>query len=329
MSSTVSRFAIALLAAALAILQGACGRGDDADTITVSGHVEATEVRVSTKVPGRLLHLSVAQGDEVTPGHELAQIDTTDLHLALQGAKAERALADAEHRLRLAGTRREEIAASKAAVEQAESELEAAERDLVRMRTLYDSGSSTEKQRDDAQTRRDVANARAAAAREQFLRLQRGSRVEEIDSAAARLDAAEARLAQAKQHLSDARITSPIGGRVTEKLADEGELLGAGTGIFVVTELKAPWLTVYLSEPDLSHVALGQQVEVETDAGVVRSGRLTYVSSEAEFTPRNVQTKDERVKLVFEARITLENPDGLWKPGMPAEARIPVLGTAQ
>jgi HlyD family secretion protein len=70
-------------------------------------------------------------------------------------------------------------------------------------------------------------------------------------------------------------------------------------------------------------------VEVESDAGIVRPGRLTYISSEAEFTPRNVQTRDERVKLVFEARVTLDNPDGLWKPGMPAQTRIPVLGSGR
>jgi HlyD family secretion protein len=90
----------------------------------------------------------------------------------------------------------------------------------------------------------------------------------------------------------------------------------------VVTDLATPWLTVYVDEPDLDRLRLGQEAEVTTDGGETRRGRISYIASAAEFTPRNVQTRDERVKLVFKVKIALPNEDGLFKPGMPAEARL-------
>ncbi|MCA9726664.1 MAG: efflux RND transporter periplasmic adaptor subunit [Candidatus Eisenbacteria bacterium] len=296
--------------------------GDQADVIQVSGHIEATEVRISSKTTGRLSQLMIDEGDRVQSGQVLAQVDTTDLHISRRAADAERALAEAELRLRMAGARSEDIAAARAGMQQAETELAAAEKDLSRIRALLETGSATQKMEDDAQARRDVAQGRLDAAREQWQRLKRGSRPEEIDAAAARLDAADARVAQIRQQIADARIVAPSAGRVTEKLAEPGELLGVGSPVVILTNLDSPWLTVYLSEPDLGRVALGQDVDVTTDGGEERKGTLTYVSSEAEFTPRNVQTRDERVKLVFEARVGLENPDGIWKPGMPAEASL-------
>jgi HlyD family secretion protein len=129
-------------------------------------------------------------------------------------------------------------------------------------------------------------------------------------------------VAQIEQQLKDAVIVSPRRGIVTSKLVEAGELLAPGTPVVVVTDLQDAWLRVYVSEPDLARIRLGQEAEVLTDDGQKRSGRVTFVASQAEFTPRNVQTRDERVKLVFEVKVTLDNHDGLFKPGMPAEARL-------
>jgi HlyD family secretion protein len=126
--------------------------------------------------------------------------------------------------------------------------------------------------------------------------------------------------------MRDAVIASPAPGVVTSKIAEEGELLPAGATIAVVTRLDDPWLTVYVAEPDVPRIRIGQEAEVVTDDGQSRTGRVTFIASKAEFTPTNVQTRDERVKLVFKVKIGLENHDGLFKPGMPAEARI--LATA-
>jgi HlyD family secretion protein len=315
------RLALPLLLSASAVL-AACRSGDPSSGIVASGHVEATEVLVSSEVPGTLVKLVVDEGATVTAGQELAQVDTADTELQLAAARAERATAAAELRLLRKGARDEDVREAEAQVKRAQASLEAAERDLERMQALLDRGSGTTKARDDARTQRDVAQATLTAARERLRRLQTGNRPEEIEAAAARVQAAEARIAQLEKQLADARITSPTGGVVTQKLAEQGELLARGSGIVVVTDLASAWLNAYVGEPDLARIRLGQPAQVTTDDGQTRGGRVSFVASRAEFTPKNVQTRDERVKLVYKVKIALENADGLFKPGMPAEVRL-------
>jgi len=311
-----------VLVAVLPLLGGACRKSDDAGTIVASGHVEATEVLVSTKVAGTIESLAVDEGATVAAGQELARIDTTDTRLALDAARAERAQAEAELRLRLAGSRLEDVREAKAQVVRAEVDLAGAQKDLDRMEGLLSAGSGTTKARDDARTRRDSAEAALDAGRERLRRLEAGSRPEEKDAARARLQATDARIAQLEQQLKDALIVSPVAGVVTEKLAERGELAARGTGIVVVTDLPNAWLNAYVAEPDLARLRLGQEAEVTTDDGQSRKGRVSFVASRAEFTPKNVQTRDERVKLVYRIKVALENADGLFKPGMPATAHL-------
>jgi len=311
------------LPTALVLLAAWGCRGDaDPDTIVGTGHVEATEVRVSTKVGGQLTAFPLEEGDRVALGTEIGRIDTVDLRLALDAARAEQARAAAELRLVLAGPREEEIAVAAAQVARNQAELDGAGVDFGRAQELLDRGSGTAQARDDARTRREVATAELAEAQEVLRRLRAGSRAEEIDAARAREAVATARVAQLEQPIADATITSPVGGVVTEKLVEAGELLQAGAPLLVVTDLADAWLTVFLPETDLGRVRLGQEAEVETDGGERRTGTLAYVASTAEFTPRNVQTRDERVKLVYRVKIRLDNSDGLFKPGMPATARL-------
>jgi HlyD family secretion protein len=320
-SRSLAPFLAATLGAA------ACRGGGDPSLIVASGHVEATEVRVSTKVPGTLVRLLVDEGASVTAGQELARIDTTDVELALAAARAEHRQADAELRLRRAGSREEDVREAEAQLARAAADLDAAEKDLERMEGLLATGSGTTKARDDARARRDAALGARDAAAERLRRLRTGFRQEEKDAAAARLQAAAARVAQLDQQLADARILSPAAGVVTEKLAEQGELLARGTGIVVVTDVAHAWLKAYVGEPDLGRIRLEQPAEVVTDDGQSRPGRVSFVASRAEFTPKNVQTRDERVKLVYQIKVALENSDGLFKPGMPAVARLRAAGT--
>jgi HlyD family secretion protein len=312
------RIAIVLLPLAA----GACGKDRDTSRIVASGHVEATQVRVATKVAGRLESLSMAEGDRVQAGQELARIDGTDLRLSLQQAKAERDQAAAELRLRLAGARKEDIGEAEAQRARVATDVASANRDLERMQALLDKGSGTAKARDDAQARRDMAASQLKASGEALARLRAGSRVEEKEGARARVAAAEARIAQLEQQLKDAVIQSPVSGVVTEKVAEKGELLQPGAPVGEVTNLADAWLTVYLPETDLGRIRIGQPAEVTTDGGQKRTGKVSFVASQAEFTPKNVQTRDEREKLVYKVKIALENGDGLFKPGMPAEASL-------
>jgi HlyD family secretion protein len=306
----------------LACCLAACRAPDDDGSIVTSGHVEATEVRISSKIAGKLLSRAVDEGDAVEPGGEIARIDAVDLELSLASARAEQGQAEADLRLKRAGYRREDVAEAEAQVAQATADLDAASKDLARMESLLAAGSGTEKSRDDALARRDVAGARLSAAREELGKRRAGTRREEIEVAEARVAAAGARIAQLEQNIRDASIVSPSAGIVTAATAEPGELLAAGSPIVVITDLASAWLNVYVDEPSLGRIRLGQPVEVRTDGGEVREGRITFIASQAEFTPKNVQTRDERVKLVFRVKVDLANEDGLFKPGMPAEARI-------
>jgi HlyD family secretion protein len=307
----------------LAVLAAAgCHRDEKDGLIVASGHVEATEVTLSSKVPGHLEKLAVDEGTVVQAGQEIARVDATDTRLALDAARAERAQADAELRLRVTGSRVEDVREAAAQVARAEADLAGARKELERMEGLLGAGSGTTKARDDARTRHDLATASLDATRERLARLKAGSRREEIDAARARVAAADARIAQLAQQVKDALITSPVGGVVTEKLAETGELLARGTGIVVVSDLPNAWLNAYVAEPDLARLRLGQDAEVVTDDGQSRRGKLSFVASRAEFTPKNVQTRDERVKLVYRIKVALENKDGLFKPGMPSTARL-------
>lgn len=318
----------AIIPAAALLISPACNNGEDPSIISASGYIEATDVRIATKIAGRLDAFPIQEGDTVAANQDLARVDTIDLKLALSVSAADRDFAAAELRLRLAGSRAEDIAEAEAQVTRATVELDAAQRDFDRLQGLLDSGSGTTKSRDDARARRDGAASTLAGVRERFRKMQSGSRPEEIESARARHAAASARVAQIEQQIADATIASPLAGVLTEKLAEPGELLAAGSPIALITDTGHPWLTVYVSERDLGRISIGGSAQVITDDGQTRDGRVTYVSAKSEFTPKNVQTREERVKLVYRVKIGLDNPDGLFKPGMPAEAKIPAAGVA-
>ena len=290
--------------------------------IIASGHVEATDVHISAKVGGRVEEAPLQEGDMVKVGQLVLRQGTTDLELAIRQVSADREQVAADLRLRLAGARKEDIAEMEAQIRATEADHAGAAIDLDRMRGLLERGSGTEKARDDASTRAKVLEARVAAQRQSLARLRSGSRPEEIDSARARVASLDARLAQLSQQISDASVISPVEGVVTSRIAEKGELLQPGSPICLITSLFDAWLTVYVTDEDLALIQIGQDVVVTTDGGQTRKGRLTYIASKAEFTPKNVQTKDERVKLVYRVKVGLDNKDLFFKPGMPAEARF-------
>jgi HlyD family secretion protein len=314
-----------------AALVAGCDRESKTTDIVAAGHVEATDIHVSAKIGGRLVEAPLKEGDPVKAGDVISRQDTTDIEIALLQAKADRDQADAELRLRVAGARKEDIAETEAQIRATEADRAGAQLDLDRMQGLLDRNSGTTKARDDAKTRRAVLDARLAAQTQTLARLRAGSRPQEIDAARARVASVGARIAQLEQQIKDATIASPTDGILTSRVAEPGEQLQAGSPVCVITKLADAWLTVYVTDLDLARIRIGQDVTVKTDGGQTRKGRLTYIASKAEFTPKNVQTRDERVKLVYRVKVGLDNADGFFKPGMPAEATfVPASGaTAQ
>jgi HlyD family secretion protein len=324
---------------ALALVVCSCRSKGPIDRIRVSGQVEATDVQLAPEVGGRLLELRAVEGDRVKAGDVVARLDTADTKISLARAQAERAQAEAQLRLLVAGARPEDVRQAEAQLAAAESnvgaaraELASAEADVTRFEALLASNSGSRKQRDDAVTRRDVARQQlqaaqdqARATRESLARLRAGSRPEEIEAGRARVAAAAAQIATYEKATSDATVVAPVGGVVTEKVADVGELIQPHAPILVISDLDHAWANVYVDEPFVPRLRLGQPATIFTDAGGQGiAGTLTYISQKAEFTPRNVQTADERAKLVYRVKVSVDNRQGVLKAGMPVEAEIPL-----
>lgn len=335
--SRTPRVAWIFLAGTAALAAAACGRKPPSDRARVSGQIEATEVQVAAPVGGRLVELRVAEGDKVNAGDPIARLDTSDAELARARAQAEREQADAQLRLLAAGPRAEEVrqadaqrATAEADVRAVEAELAAAQADVDRFEALLASSSGSRKQRDDAVTRRDVtkerlqaAQERVRAARENVARLRAGARRQEIDAARARVAAADAQIAQWDKAIHDAGVSAPISGIVSEKLADPGELLSPHAPLVAIADLAHVWANVYVDEPVVPRLQLGQAATIYTDAGGPGlPGTVSYISSKAEFTPRNVQTAEDRSKLVYRIKVSVNNPAGALKVGMPVEAEL-------
>ena len=211
----------------------------------------------------------------------------------------------------------------------AQAELRAAEVDLQRFEALLGANAGSQKQRDDARARVDVARERergardrVRAAREIVARLQSGAQREEVEAARARVASVDAQLAVLEKMRTDAVVAAPVGGIVTQTLSDAGELIAPRMPLLVITDMDHAWANLFVPEPFMSMVSLGQAVDVVTDAGDVVPGKVTFISPQAEFTPRNVQTADERSKLVYRIKVAVDNSAGVLKQGMPVDAEL-------
>jgi HlyD family secretion protein len=328
---------VVVMLAGAALDTAGCRRGDAHAAPRASGYVEATDVRVAPEVGGRIVELAVAEGDRVAVGAVIARLDTADTQLAIARAEADRDQAVAQLRLLQAGSRAEDIRQAQAQAESsdadvraADAELASATTDLRRFEALLEANAGSRKQRDDAATRREVAAARVQSARERarasgetLARVRAGARPQEIAAARARVSGSEAQLATLKKGLADAVLTSAVAGIVTAKLADAGEMIAPRSPIVVVTDLDHAWANVYVDEPIVPRLKLGQPMALFTDAGQRIDGAITFISPKAEFTPRNVQTAEERSRLVYRIKVTTDNKAGILKQGMPVEAELP------
>jgi len=286
--------------------------GSDKKAITASGTIETTEVTVSAKVGGEVTKLFVDEGSSVKKGDTLALIDRSDLDIQLRQAVANADAADAQYKLAVRGSREEDIA-------QAEATFKNAQDDLRRAEELFKVNTMTQKQLDDARTRFTVAE-------QTYEKLKRGSRPEEIEAARARRDLAHAQVDAIRKRIADSYVTAPMQGVITEKAVEEGDIVMQNGSLFRISRLDKVHLVIYVSEEELAKVKLGQDANVFIDAYPNKAfpGKIIFISDIAEFTPKNVQTKEDRTKLVFGVKIEVANPDQVLKPGMPADASIPI-----
>jgi len=296
----------------------------NADMLRVSGNIEVTDVEVSFRFPGWVEARPASEGQFIQAGDPVARLDNTELGEEVLVRQAELAAYQAELAALVAGSRPEEIAAAEATVRLAQAELNRLQLEYERAQTLLRSKTISQEQYDSALAAYEVGQARRQQAREQLKLVQKGPRQEEIDRARARAEQATQSLALAQTRLGYATLDSPIGGVVLSENVEAGEYVVPGVPIVTVGDLVNSWLRAYVNEPDLGRVKVGQPVCVSTDTYPDKNypGTVSFISSQAEFTPKNVQTAEERVKLVYRIKIDIPNPDMELKPGMPADADI-------
>lgn len=300
----------------------------DPNQVKVSGNIETTTVGVGFKIAGHVVQRLVEEGDSIKKGQPIAKLETADLELEVANAKAQLLASQATLAQLTNGSRPQDVSAARATLRSAEADKNNAAAEYRRTQQLFAQNAISTQDRDRSQTAYATATARADQAAQQLSLVLEGPRQEEIELAAARLEQAKQTLKLAQTRLAYAQVASPIDGVVLSKNIESGEYVSPGTPVVTIGELDQVWLKAYVSESDLGKVKLGQKVAVTTDTypNKIYKGTIGYIASEAEFTPKNIQTAEERVKLVYRIKIMIENTARELKPGMPADAVIKLSG---
>ena len=294
--------------------------------LKLSGNIEAHESLVSFKVIGRIIDLPVDEGMTMKAGDLLARLDSDDYQQQVEVDEATTRVRDRQLALGLAGSRVQEIEAARQSVVDAQADLGQKRIDFARYDALYKLDEITGQLRDQAATALTRAQAALARAQQIYNELVEGTRKEELDVDRANVRQAHQNLEMSRIRLSYTVLRAPFDGVVLARQAELGEVVSPGTPIITLADLDHLWLRVYLPETDLGKVHWGQDVDIRTDTypGKIYRGHVSVIASDAEFTPKSVQTAQERVTLVYRIKVDVENPNHELKPGMPSDAYIKV-----
>jgi HlyD family secretion protein len=308
------------------IIFSACSSSDKEYTISESGTVETDNIVISSQVSGEVLLMNVIEGAYVHVGDTLAIIDTEMLEIRLRQAAAAYKIANAKYSLLKNGARVEDLKLAESQMRVAQSNFDLLRMEKERVDNLFKSNSISKNKVDEVNTRYDIARAQLDAAIEQINKLKNFARPEELAQAEANVENSRANIDLIKKSISDSYISSPIEGYVVKKFINVGETVTPLSSLFKITDLNIAELYVYVSQVDLGRVKLGQSAKVSVDSFPDKTfeGTVVYISPEAEFTPKTIQTKEERTKLVYAVKIHIQNPTHELKAGMPADAEIMV-----
>jgi HlyD family secretion protein len=297
----------------------------DESQLTASGTVEATEAQLGFQATGRIAAIAVREGDRVRAGQVLARLDPAEAEARRAQAAGQVAAARAAFAEQEVGFRREEIAQARAALTAASDRLANAERDYERDRILFEGGAISREALEDARLARDVARSQRTQAAEQLRLLQTGPSRERKEQARAQLLQAQAALRAADVALGNLVITAPFDGLVTVRHREPGEIIPAGSPALTLIDPADRWVRIYVKEDRVGRVRLGSRAAITSDTypGKSYPGEVAFIASEAEFTPKNVQTQEERVKLVYAVKVRIVGDRGYeLKPGLPADVRL-------
>ena len=298
------------------------------DSLTYYGNIEIRRVNLSFRVAGKIADVLAEEGESLTKGQTFAKLDAEPLEVDVQLAQA--ALDQARAALEKAenGARKQEFEEARAQADECRATLELAEADLSRNENLIGKNAVSQSGYDASLSTRNVAKARLAKALANLELLEEGTRQEDLAAARASVAQAEAALAKAKIAFQDAVLQAPNDGVVLTRVAEPGAIVAAGQTVATLSVRDVVWVYIFVEEPDLGKVAPGVEVEITTDSSEKSYvGHVGYVSPEAEFTPKTVETPNLRTNLVYRARIVVETPDLGLRQGAPVSVKIP-LGAA-
>jgi HlyD family secretion protein len=302
-------------------------RDDDEDVILASGTVEATEADLGFQVPGRIERITAREGDRTAQGDELAWLDRSELSARRRAAQAQAEAARAMLAELERGFRDEEIAQGRARLRAAEQRVSDTRRDLQRARRLFEGGAVSQQRLDNAETAYELAVAENDSAEEALRILETGPRQERIAAQRAAVAQADAAVAQIDAALDYAVIRAPFAGFVAVRHREPGETVGAGAPVLTLRNPDDRWVRIYVRADRVGRLVIGRAAEITGDAYPDRSyaGEVVFIADEAEFTPRNVQTTEERVKLVYRVKVQITgDPAHDLKPGLAADVRLQV-----
>lgn len=312
---------VVLVVAAVVAFVALRGRGAGG-ALEATGTVEATDAALGFTVPGRLEAVRADEGDTVSAGQPLAWLDRAETQGRRDQAVAQVAAAKAQLLELERGSRPQEIAAARAAAKAAADKLADAERDAARVRELRSRDLVSQQDLDKALTALEVARSARVQADEQRRLVELGPRAERIEAARAALAGAQATLRTLDATLAQMEVRAPFAGTITVRNREPGEILAAGSPVLTLLHRDNRWVRIYVPETRVGAVRVGQRATITSDTFRDRryEGRVVAIASEAEFTPKTVQTREERVKLVYAVKVRITgDPSFDLKPGMPAD----------
>jgi membrane fusion protein YbhG len=321
-------FAVIAALAVLAIyLWRQHGANDPNAAFPLSGNVDVHQVELAFRVSGRVSAVKVQEGDKVSAGQVLAELDPVPFQTDVDSAKADLAQAQAQLDKLRRGFRVEEVAQARANVAQRAADVENARVTLERQQQLVAAGLVTHQQIDDAQARVHMSEAALAAARDQLTLELHGSRIEDIAAQEAMVAAAQARLEKAHTALADATLLAPSNGIISVRARELGAIVQTGQTVYTLTLNDPVWIRAYVPQPRLGRIKPGMPARVTIDSmpGKQYEGTVGFISPEAEFTPKTVQTEQVRDDLVYRIRVIANDPDDVFRQGMPVTVLIAAL----
>jgi HlyD family secretion protein len=294
------------------------------DKLILHGNVDIRQVNLGFRVSGRLKEMKTEEGDVVQTGDVIAVLDDGPYQDQVRLAEAQVAQAQASYAKMVNGFRKEEIEQARAQLAQAKANYDNALRTFEREDKLLQTHAISQSDYDAATSSRDSLKAMVQSAQANLDLELAGNRKEDIDNAKAQLDNAQANLDNAKRNLTDCQLHASVDGVVITRAVEPGTIVATSTIVYSVCETSPVWIRTYVDEPDLGRIYPGMKALIYNDTypNHPYTAQVGFISPVAEFTPKNVETRELRADLVYRLRVILEKPDRYVRQGMPVTVQL-------